>query len=304
MRCFRPSRRARPARCAGHLCVPLPERPLGRGRRARPRGDRGAMGAAEGLFRYLVQDQGGRVHRGLPELCVDRRFRAEARGLPAPMAGAARFRGASPVWDGAAGSPFPGLSAFGADRGSVFFGRDLAIGAGDGAAARGAACLSSSSSARAARANPRCCAPASCRASPCPARSPRSICGGARSSRRGPNHSCRSPKLVRRRGARRELRRGPFRTRRCSQGSSPAISIWPSRRCATRSEAADKRKTQAHFESRVRLAWRSRSIRRSASSSRPRGRGVRRTAGGAGAPEPRLCGPGAAQRRLCALPGQ
>ena len=38
------------------------------------------------------------------------------------------FLAHGPVWDRVArGSPFPGLSAFEADRGSVFFGRDLAI---------------------------------------------------------------------------------------------------------------------------------------------------------------------------------
>ena len=217
------------------------------------------------------------------------------------------------MWDRVLnGSPFPGLAAFEANRGSGVLRPRPRDSASDRAAARGrvrrqASCLSCSSSAPAARASPRCCAPASCRGLFCPVRFRRST-SGARDRHAGPDPFCvaRGRPVRRRRRSGRSCgkARSAVGTARQAIGGDPDTSR--SRRCARRmAKAAERRGSEAHFEAPrpARLVLAIDQAERLFVGGRGPGDGISPSSGRADARKTlAYVDHGSAQRRLCAVP--
>ena len=172
-----------------HLRLSPAERAARRPRRERSRRDRSAVAPADRVFRKVVPQSLRRVPRRVPGILDHRRIRRQGRGLPAPMAGAARLprqgRDVGPRAPGLAVSRPRGVRREPPER--VLRPRprhrpgDPPSARSRGAAERRAiARPSCSSSAPADRASRRCCAPGSRRASSCPASFPKSTFGAAR----------------------------------------------------------------------------------------------------------------------------
>ena len=171
------------------------------------------------------------------------------------MAGAARLPGAGPgVGPRAQRLALSRPVGIEADRGSVFFGRELAIAQAverlrQAATRMRRARRSCWSSAPAAPANPRCCAPGCCRASPCPARSrDRPLAHGDRDAGPSP-HLALAESLLSDAALGPELREGAFPTEELlARQLAGDLDMAVAALRAALDMAAERRRSEAQFE--------------------------------------------------------